>query len=97
MTLYHIVPAVPFAYCSYFGIFTLFAFTTATKRLTFYVPFSASAPFGPAQYWQYHWCYANIRCFIPILEWIWFGDCWSWGLQPHRTLQISSLYVFLYC
>ena len=93
-------------------ISTQFAFTTATKRHTFYVPFSASARFGthtrcwafewkgqvigPARHWQYHWCYANIRCFIPILEWIWFGDCRSWGLLSHRTLQISSLYVFLY-
>ena len=93
-------------------ISTLFAFTTAKKRHTFYVPFSAKAHFGthtrcwafawrgqvigPAQYWQYHWCYANICCFIPILKWIWFGDCRSWGLQPHRTLQICSLYVFLY-
>ena len=38
------------------SISTLFAFTTATKRHTFYVPFSASARFGThTRCWAFAW------------------------------------------
>ena len=60
MTLYHIVPVVPFCILFLFWnliilISTLFAFTTAIKRHTFYVPFSASARFGTHTLWTFAW------------------------------------------